>query len=219
MAMSVCVVLNVLAISVVAITGQEIPVSNAPALKGFPAVDVNELNPLSLNWNQVHYLVREMLIEADDLKREHDLLYKDIQSCYGLEECLQGFGLLNTQMVDTNSKYAEDTLLSALQRGREVVTTDFRGRGEAERREYNRMQQYQQRNASQFYSSQNGYSSDNGGRGVQFGQSVPSRNSQNQGGSYGQSSKTYEYAYEYNYGDRNNQDGGRGGYDPNARRG
>lgn len=121
--------------------GQEIP-SLSPMLGGYPPVDVNELDPMTLNWNQVHYLVREMLIEADDLKREHDRLYKELQSCYGLEDCLRGFDLLNKN-IDSGMIYAEDTLLSSLQRGREAVTSNFGNRGESERREYQRVQDYQ----------------------------------------------------------------------------
>ncbi|TRY77266.1 hypothetical protein TCAL_13662 [Tigriopus californicus] len=120
--------------------GQEMP-SLSPMLGGYPPVDVNELDPMTLNWNQVHYLVREMLIEADDLKREHDLLYKELQSCYGLEDCLSGFDLLNKN-IDTGILYAEDSLLSSLQRGREAVSSNYGARGESELREYQRVQDY-----------------------------------------------------------------------------
>ena len=38
-------------------------------------------------------MVRDNLIELDDLKREHDAIYGDLLSCYGLEKCLKGFDI------------------------------------------------------------------------------------------------------------------------------
>ena len=42
---------------------------------------------------QVHYLVRKNMMELDDLKREHEEIYRELQSCYGLEKCLKGLDI------------------------------------------------------------------------------------------------------------------------------
>ena len=42
---------------------------------------------------QVHQMVRDNLLELDDLKREHDAIYSELLSCYGLEKCLKGFDI------------------------------------------------------------------------------------------------------------------------------
>ena len=42
---------------------------------------------------QVHRMVRDNLLELDDLKREHDAIYSELLSCYGLEKCLRGFDI------------------------------------------------------------------------------------------------------------------------------
>ena len=41
-------------------------------------VDVNQTDPLSLSWNQVHWLVREYISEVEELKAEHDAIYNEI---------------------------------------------------------------------------------------------------------------------------------------------
>ena len=38
-------------------------------------------------------MVRDNLLELDDLKREHDAIYSELLSCYGLEKCLKGFDI------------------------------------------------------------------------------------------------------------------------------
>ena len=47
---------------------------------------------------QVHALVHENVLEVDKLRLEHEALYKELQSCYGLEKCLKGSNLLYTDV-------------------------------------------------------------------------------------------------------------------------
>jgi len=56
-------------------------------ISGYGPVDVAELNPLTLNWNQVHFLVRENLLAIDELRDEQDRIYQDLHDCFGLEKC------------------------------------------------------------------------------------------------------------------------------------
>jgi len=69
----------VLITALVAVEGQQI--------SGYGPVDVAELNPLTLSWNQVHFLVRENLLAIDELRDEHDKIYQEIHECFGLERC------------------------------------------------------------------------------------------------------------------------------------
>merc|ERR1712001_485948 len=56
-------------------------------ISGYGPVDVAELNPLTLSWNQVHFLVRENLLAIDELCDEQDKIYQDLHECFGLEKC------------------------------------------------------------------------------------------------------------------------------------
>ena len=50
-------------------------------------------------------MVRDNLLELDDLKREHDAIYSELLSCYGLEKCLKGFDIdLATSETDRQSE-------------------------------------------------------------------------------------------------------------------
>ena len=48
------------------------------AVADYGPVDVNQTDPLSLSWNQVHWLVREYISEVEELKAEHDAIYNEI---------------------------------------------------------------------------------------------------------------------------------------------
>merc|ERR1712086_1206975 len=61
--------------------------TGAQQISGYGPVDVAELNPLTLNWNQVHFLVRENLLAIDELREEQDSIYKELHECFGLEKC------------------------------------------------------------------------------------------------------------------------------------
>ena len=44
---------------------------------------------------QVHYLVRENLLEIDNLRYIQDEFYKDLHECFGLEKCLREANLMD----------------------------------------------------------------------------------------------------------------------------
>merc|ERR1712141_243434 len=56
-------------------------------ISGYGPVDVAELNPLTLSWNQVHFLVRENLLNIDELRDEQDRIYQELHDCFGPEKC------------------------------------------------------------------------------------------------------------------------------------
>ncbi len=61
----------------------------------YPPVDLGRVAPTEISWNQVHYLVRENLLEIESLKRENEAIYREMQKCHGLQRCLGTGGLLN----------------------------------------------------------------------------------------------------------------------------
>merc|ERR1711944_10430 len=65
--------------------------------QSFGPVDLEAVDPLSLSWNQIHWLVRDQIKEVEELKAEHDEIYNEIAGCYGLESCLGEFDLVNIQ--------------------------------------------------------------------------------------------------------------------------
>merc|ERR1719348_2163588 len=58
-------------------------------------VDLEGVDPLSLSWNQIHWLVKNQIKEVEELKAEHDEIYNEIAGCYGLEKCLTEFDLVD----------------------------------------------------------------------------------------------------------------------------
>ena len=56
-----------LAVSLAAVRGQS-----------FGPVDLEAVDPLSLSWNQIHWLVRDQIKEVEELKAEHDEIYNEI---------------------------------------------------------------------------------------------------------------------------------------------
>ena len=58
-------------------------------------VNLDTVDPLSLSWNQIHWLVKDQIKEVEELKAEHDEIYNEITGCYGLEKCLAEFDLLD----------------------------------------------------------------------------------------------------------------------------
>merc|ERR1711971_1352955 len=65
--------------------------------QSFGPVDLEAVDPLSLSWNQIHWLVRDQNKEVEELKAEHDEIYNEIAGCYGLEKCLGEFDLVDIQ--------------------------------------------------------------------------------------------------------------------------
>merc|ERR1712212_1110792 len=87
-------------------------------------VNLDTVDPLSLSWNQIHWLVKDQIKEVEDLKAEHDEVYNEITGCYGLEKCLAEFDLLD---IKPGSKLWSlglrkvDLSMSALTKQREVL--------------------------------------------------------------------------------------------------
>ena len=52
--------------------------SLAAAQDTYGPVKLEGVNPLSLSWNQIHWLVRNQIKEVEDLKAEHDEIYNEI---------------------------------------------------------------------------------------------------------------------------------------------
>merc|ERR1711983_155940 len=65
--------------------------------QSFGPEDLEAVDPLSLSWNQIHWLVRDQIKEVEELKAEHDEIYNEIAGCYGLEKCLSEFDLTDIQ--------------------------------------------------------------------------------------------------------------------------
>jgi len=98
--------------------------------QNYGPVNLDSVDPLSLSWNQIHWLVKDQIKEVEALKAEHDEIYNEITACYGLEKCLAEFDLLN---IEPGSKLWNlglrkvDLSMSALTKQREeVVQTKIR---------------------------------------------------------------------------------------------
>ena len=52
--------------------------SLAIAQQSYGPVDLDAVDPLSLSWNQIHWLVRDQIKEVEELKAEHDEIYNEI---------------------------------------------------------------------------------------------------------------------------------------------
>lgn len=91
-------------------------------ISGYPQVDIRELNPLTLSWNQVHYLVRENLLEIDELRKMHDDFYKELYECFGLETCLRHSNLLDSgPPADVGGQLGAGALLASLRNERQQL--------------------------------------------------------------------------------------------------
>ena len=55
------------------------------AQQDYGPVDLDSVDPLSLSWNQIHWLVRDQIKEVEELKAEHDEIYNEIAGVVGLE--------------------------------------------------------------------------------------------------------------------------------------
>jgi len=104
-------------------------------------VNLDTVDPLSLSWNQIHWLVKDQIKEVEELKAEHDEIYNEITGCYGLEKCLAEFDLLD---IKPGSKLWNlglrkvDLSMSALTKQREEVVQN-KIRLDAEMRERQRL--------------------------------------------------------------------------------
>merc|ERR1711874_190204 len=115
-------------------------------------VNLDSVDPLSLSWNRIHWLVKDQIKEVEEVKAEHDELYNEITGCYGLEKCLAEFDLLD---ITPGSKLWSlglrkvDLSMSALTKQREeVVETQRRLDAEMKERQRQLVHQEEQRLAS-----------------------------------------------------------------------
>merc|ERR1712013_307525 len=108
-------------------------------------VNLDTVDPLSLSWNQIHWLVKDQIKEVEELKAEHDEIYNEITGCYGLEKCLAEFDLLD---IKPGSKLWNlglrkmDLSMSSLTKQREEVVQN-KIRLDAEMRERQRLLELQ----------------------------------------------------------------------------
>merc|ERR1712241_1345238 len=58
-------------------------------------VSLDSVDALTLNWNQIHWLVKDQIKEVEELREEHNELYNEITRCSGNEKCLAEFELLD----------------------------------------------------------------------------------------------------------------------------
>merc|ERR1712179_780543 len=59
-------------------------------------VNLDSVDALTLNWNQIHWLVKDQIQEVETLRAEHNEIYNEITRCFGNENCLQEFDMLDT---------------------------------------------------------------------------------------------------------------------------
>merc|ERR1711936_1543482 len=124
-------------------------VINTGKCQDYGPVNLDSIDPLSLSWNQIHWLVKDQIKEVEELKAEHDEVYNEITGCYGLEKCLAEFDLLD---IKPGSKLWSlglrkvDLSMSALTKQREeVVQTQIRLDAEMRERQRLLVQLEQQR--------------------------------------------------------------------------
>ena len=63
-------------------------------------MDLETVDPLSLSWNQIHWLVRNQIKEVEELKAEHDEIYNEIAGECGI---VNRFRYVVVDMVDKSS--------------------------------------------------------------------------------------------------------------------
>merc|ERR1712215_518862 len=121
-------------------------VINTSKCQDYGPVNLDSIDPLSLSWNQIHWLVKDQIKEVEELKAEHDEIYNEITGCYGLEKCLSEFDLLD---ISPGSKLwglglrKMDLSMSSLTRQREEVE-QTKVRLDAEMRERQRQLVHQE---------------------------------------------------------------------------
>ena len=59
------------------------------AQQSYGPVDLDAVDPLSLSWNQIHWLVKDQIKEVEDLKAEHDEIYNEIAGVWWGDSAVQ----------------------------------------------------------------------------------------------------------------------------------
>lgn len=65
------------------------------ASQDYGPVSLDDVDALTLNWNQIQWLVKDQIKEVEELREEHNELYNEITRCFGNEKCLAEFQLLD----------------------------------------------------------------------------------------------------------------------------
>merc|ERR1719347_934667 len=65
------------------------------AAQDYGPVSLDSVDALTLNWNQIQWLVKDQIREVEELREEHNELYNEITRCFGNEKCLAEFQLLD----------------------------------------------------------------------------------------------------------------------------
>merc|ERR1712088_951291 len=65
------------------------------AAQDYGPVSLDEVDALTLNRNQIQWLVKDQIKEVEELREEHNELYNEITRCFGNEKCLAEFELLD----------------------------------------------------------------------------------------------------------------------------
>merc|ERR1712038_2219482 len=151
-------------------------------ISGYPQVDVRELNALTLSWNQVHYLVRENLLEIDELRKMHDEFYRELYDCFGLEKCLRHSNLMDGP-PQVGGQLSAGALLASLRAERQHLENRHNSLDMGIRQLSNQVNQYQGRQGSS--SSGSSWQQQSGSQG---GRSYSSSSSSRSSWSYSSSS-------------------------------
>merc|ERR1719445_539984 len=197
------------------------------AAQDYGPVSLDSVDALTLNWNQIQWLVKDQIKEVEELREEHNELYNEITRCFGNEKCLAEFELLD---MSPGSKLhglglrALDLSGSAMSRMREEVLKT-KARLDLEMRERwtmdKKIKEDQARLAAQEealaaaeanrVSSSSSYSRGSGGSQAQgqmfFGRNSPISNSGSLFSSvnttFGQTPIVFERRYEYSQSSHN----------------
>merc|ERR1712076_246207 len=65
------------------------------AAQDYGPVNLDSVDALTLNWNQIHWLVKDQIKEVEELREERNELYNEITRCFGNEKRLAEFELLD----------------------------------------------------------------------------------------------------------------------------
>merc|ERR550519_2224967 len=94
------------------------------AAQDYGPVNLDSVDALTLNWNQIQWLVKDQIKEGEELREEHNELYNEVTRCFGNERCLAEFELLDMSpgsKLHSLGLRALDLSSSAMSRMREEV--------------------------------------------------------------------------------------------------
>merc|ERR1712088_1189997 len=94
------------------------------AAQDYGPVSLDSVDALTLNWNQIQWLVKDQIKEVEELREEHNELYNEVTRCFGNERCLAEFELLDMSpgsKLHSLGLRALDLSGSAMSRMREEV--------------------------------------------------------------------------------------------------